>query len=80
VSGREIVEVGVSSKIIETSNCYKAACSPTENVFKDLNDIAEVVLAQSITFEDLSSSGLLERNGTEQTVESLQEIVESKRR
>jgi hypothetical protein len=51
-----------------------------KDVFKDLNDIAEVVLAQSITFEDLSSSGLLERNGTEQTVESLQEIVESKRR
>ena len=50
-----------------------------QDFYKDLNDIAEILLAQNITIEDLEHSGIIDRHGTEKTITQLRSILQSKR-
>ncbi|MCB0325316.1 MAG: nucleotidyl transferase AbiEii/AbiGii toxin family protein [Bdellovibrionales bacterium] len=48
--------------------------------YKDLNDVAEILLAQGFSFQDLEKSGIIEKHGTEKTVAELRRILESRRK
>ncbi len=47
--------------------------------YKDLNDIAEILISQNITIDDLEISDILEKHGTEKTLSQLRIIWDSKR-
>jgi len=49
------------------------------DIYKDLNDIAEILRVQELTFDDLDKAGIIEKHGTEKTLTQLRSILESKR-
>lgn len=45
-------------------------------VFKDINDIAHVMINQKITFEDLVQNDIISKYGTESTINELRRMLE----
>lgn len=50
-----------------------------EDFYKDLNDIAEILAAQSIHLEDPSLAEIVGKHGTDETLAQLRTIIKSKR-
>lgn len=48
------------------------------NNYKDLNDIAEIMLSQNIVFEDLEKSDIITKYGTEEAVNTVRKIIKSR--
>jgi hypothetical protein len=51
-----------------------------EDPYKDLNDIAEILHAQNLRFEDLEGAGIIKKHGTEETVAQLRQILAARRK
>lgn len=47
---------------------------------KDLNDIVETMLAQKIELGDLEAHGILQKHGTERTIQLLKDMLDVRRR
>lgn len=58
---------------------HAARQSDRADIFKDLNDAAEILVAQNLTFKELENADILDKYGSKETIGRLREIVEAKR-
>jgi hypothetical protein len=57
---------------------HAAKQSDRRDSYKDLNDVAEILLAQQITLGDLEQTDILSKHGAEETITKLRDILKSK--
>jgi hypothetical protein len=46
--------------------------------FKDINDVVEIMLTQSISFAELEEAGIIEKHGSEKTTSILKQFLEQR--
>ena len=68
----------VSSEHLIAMKLHSAKQVDRKEYLKDLNDISEIMLEQNISFEDLEHSGIIQKHGTEKTINELKKLIKSK--
>ena len=69
----------VSAAHLIAMKLHAAVQEDREDSYKDLNDIAEILMEQNLSFEDEELSDIMSKYGTEKTLAQLKTILESKR-